>query len=153
VAVKPNSLANLVPAENGNSRGLKHGAYARLRLTEAAGETAELLAELVPLQHPADTPMLEAFGYVLEQMRAAATALGDATRRADRLRLSQDARGWTLAALAFAKELGMTPRARTEIGLDLARAGALVDRDLDLGRLTEGQRGKLAELLAIAEGK
>jgi hypothetical protein len=56
-------------------------------------------------------------------------------------------------ALRYAKELGMTPKARAELGLDLVRAGALADRDLDLDRLSDGQRTKLAELLSIAEGK
>jgi phage terminase small subunit len=145
--------SELKPAPIGNDRAVTHGAYARLRLSEAAGETAETFAELVPLQHPADLPMLEAFAFVFEQLRAAGKALEDATRRADRLRLSQDARGWTLATLRFAEAFGMTPKARAELGLDLVRAGALADRDLDLNRMTEGQRTKLAELLSIAEGK
>jgi len=150
----PRSLANLEPASNGNSRALTHGAYARLRLSEATGETADILRELVPLKHDADTPTIEAFAFVFEQLRAAGKALEDATRRADRLRLSQDARGWTLAALRFAEAFGMTPKARAELGLDLARAGAMVDRDdINLSRLSEAQRTKLAELLAIAEGR
>lgn len=153
MAPSPDSLANLEPAENGNSRGLTHGAYARLRLTEAAGETADTLRELVPLKHDADTAAIEVFAFVLEQLRAAGKALKDANRRADRLRLSQDAQGWSNVALRYAKELGMTPKARAELGLDLVRASALADRDLDLDRLSEGQRTKLAELLAIAEGR
>jgi hypothetical protein len=107
---------------------------------------------LVPLKHDADTAAIETFAFVLEQLRAAGKALKDANRRADRLRLSQDAQGWTNVALRYAKELGMTPKARGELGLDLVRAGAMADRDFDLKRLTEGQRTKLAELLAIAEG-
>lgn len=153
MAPSPASLANLEPASNGNSRALRHGAYARLRLSDAAGETADTLRELVPLKHDADTAAIETFAFVLEQLRAAGTALKNANRRADRLRLSQDAQGWANVALRYAKELGMTPKARAELGLDLVRASALADRDLDLERLTEGQRSKLGELLAIAEGK
>jgi hypothetical protein len=141
------------PFEPGNGMAISHGAYARLRLSEAAGETADTLRELVPLKHDADTAAIETFAFVIEQLRAAGKALKDAGRRADRLRLSQDAQGWANVALRYAKELGMTPKARAELGLDLVRAGALADRDLDLNRLSEGQRTKLAELLAIAEGK
>jgi len=72
------SLANLVRAENGNSRGLTHGAYARLRLSVAAGETADTLRELVPLKHDADTAAIETVAFVLEQLRAAGKALKDA---------------------------------------------------------------------------
>jgi hypothetical protein len=71
VAPSPASLANLEPASNGNSHALTHGAYARLRLSDEAGETADTLRELVPLKHDADTAAIETFAFVLEQLRAA----------------------------------------------------------------------------------
>jgi hypothetical protein len=151
-SIRGSNLRPAPPFQPGNQVAISHGAYARLRLSEATGETADTLRELVPLRHDADTAAIEVFAFTIEQLRAAAKALKDANRRADRLRLSQDAQGWANVALRYAKELGMTPKARAELGLDLARAGAMVDRDLDLNRLSETQRIQLDRLLSIAEG-
>jgi hypothetical protein len=150
---RTNGNTSLAPAPLGNSRALTHGSYARLRLSEAAGETADTLRELVPLKHDADTAAIETFAFVLEQLRAAGKALKDANRRADRLRLSQDAQGWANVALRYAKELGMTPKARAELGLDLVRAGAMVgdERDFDLACLSVKERATLEQLLDKAE--
>jgi hypothetical protein len=145
-----------VPAQPGNDLAVTHGAYSRLRLTEPAGETAEVLRELVPLQHDADLPTIEAFGFVLEQLRAAGRALEQASksgRRDTLIRLSQDAQGWANVALRFAKELGMTPAARAGLGLDLARASAVARTTsrFDPSRLTDEERRQLELLMSKAE--
>jgi hypothetical protein len=123
--------------EPGNGIAARHGAYARLQLSEKAGETADVLRELVPVYQESDEPLLQAFGYVLEQLRASAGALERAEGRKEQLRLSQDARGWTLAALRYAEHFAMTPRARTALGLDLVRGEAT--------RLTVTRLARLAE--------
>src|SRR5207249_3572151 len=120
-------------------------------------DTADVVRDLVPIGHDADEPTVQTFAFVLEQLRAAGKALEEAStngRRQQLLRLSQDANGWANTALRFAKELGLTPRSRAELGLDLARVrNAVEDRDVDLEKLSNAQRRKLAELLAIATGE
>jgi hypothetical protein len=143
------------PFEAGNDSAVKHGAYARLRLTEPAGETAEVLRELVPLQHDADLPTIEAFGFVLEQLRAAGKALEQASEKGQRdtlIRLSQDAQGWANTALRYAKELGLTPVARAGLGLDLARIGAAARTTrFDPQQLTDEERRQLELLMSKAQ--
>jgi hypothetical protein len=73
------SRNGLAPTPAGNDRAITHDAYARLRLSDAAGETAYTLHQIVPLEHDADTPTIEAFAFVLEQMGAAAAALEGAS--------------------------------------------------------------------------
>jgi hypothetical protein len=140
------------PFENGNAIAVTHGAYSRLRLSEPAGDTADVVRELVPLNHDADEPTIQTFAFVLEQLRAAGEALEQArgTGRRDKLlRLSQDANGWANTALRFAKELGLTPRARAELGLDLARARAAVR--FDWSRLTSAEKSTVDRLISKAE--
>jgi hypothetical protein len=121
----------------GNRGPMTHGAYARLRLSEAAAETADALRELAVVYDEADEPTLQAFGFVLEQMKAASAALNEAKTRADRLRLSADSRGWALAALRYAESFGMTPRARAALGLDSARTAGAQLTVTRLARLVE----------------
>jgi hypothetical protein len=109
------------PFTVGNRAAVKDGAYARLQLSEKAAETAEELRGLLPVVEEYDEPALQAFAYVLEQLKAAAGALENARDRETRLRLSQDARGWALAGLRYAEHFGATPRARAALGLDLLR--------------------------------
>lgn len=109
------------PFAPGNQVAAKHGAYARLRLSDAAAETADELRPLLVVYSEADEPSLQAFGLVLEQMKAAAGALEGAESRKEKLRLSQDARGCALAALRYAESFGLTPRSRVALGLDLVR--------------------------------
>jgi hypothetical protein len=144
---------NLTPVAAGNGLAVKHGAYSRLRLTEPAGEMADVMRELVPWQHDADEPTIQAFAFVLEQLRAAGEALEQARfgRRDTLLRLSQDANGWANTALRFAKELGLTPRARGELGLDLARIGAAARTRFDRSKLTEEEARQLELLMSKAE--
>jgi hypothetical protein len=71
----------LLPAPAGNDRAVIQGAYTRL--TERSGRRdSRHLREIVPLPHDADTPTIEAFTFVLEQMRAAAIQCAGAFARA-----------------------------------------------------------------------
>lgn len=124
----------------GNRGPLKEGAYSRLRLSEAAAETAEELRALLPIVEDYDEPAVQAFAYVLEQLKAAAGALENARDRETRLRLSQDARGWALAGLRYAEHFGATPRARAALGLDLARGHAANLTAKRLARLVEEEQ-------------
>ncbi len=120
----PDGFCTLVP---GNTASITHGSYAVLRLSPVAAETADVLRELAPVLDVADEPALQAFGLILEQLKAAAAALELASaegRREDVRYLSRDARGWTMTALKYAESFGMTPRARVALGLDLVRGRA-----------------------------
>lgn len=124
----------------GNRGPLKEGAYARLQLSEKAAETAEELRGLLPIVEDYDEPALQAFAYVLEQLKAAASALENAHNRETRLRLSQDARGWALAGLRYAEHFGATPRARAALGLDLLRGHETRLTVTRLARLVEEEQ-------------
>lgn len=150
-------LDNLVPAEVGNDRALTHGAYARLRLSEAAGETADVLRGDVPIVDDADEAAVQMLAYCLEQMKCAAKALEDAANgtgrkgREDMLRLSQDARGWVNTGLNVAAALGMTPAARAKLGLNVVKAQAVSRRNFNPDRLSPDERRELDRLVAKAE--
>lgn len=124
----------------GHELSLRHGSYARLRLSEKAAATADELRELLVVYDESDEPALQAFAFVVEQLKASATSLEETTNRATRLRLSQDARGWALAALRFSEQFGMTPRARIALGLDVVRG--------QVGQLTVT---RLAQLVAAED--
>jgi hypothetical protein len=144
---------NLTPVEAGNALAVTHGAYSRLRLSDAAGETADVVRDLVPIGHDADEPTVQAFAFVLEQLRSAGKALEEASangRRQQLLRLSQDANGWANTALRFAKELGLTPRSRAELGLDLARVRN-ASADYNLALLNDDEQSQLSRLLEKAK--
>jgi len=126
----------------GNASAVRHRAYARLQLSAAAAETADTLRSLVVVYDDADEAALQAFGMVLEQSKAAAAALEQATaegRREDALRLSQDARGWLGVALKYADAFGMTPRSRVALGLDLVRGQAASLTLTRLARLADAE--------------
>jgi hypothetical protein len=128
------------PFAPANTLAVKEGAYARLQLSEKAAETAEELRGLLPVVEEFDEPALQAFAYVLEQLKAAANALENARDREARLRLSQDARGWALAGLRYTEHLGATPRARAALGLDLFRGQQAQLTARRLARLVEEEQ-------------
>jgi hypothetical protein len=131
-------LANLRPgagaAGTENRRAITHGAYAAIAVAELEVKTRELFDALAS-DAPVRTPDggLPAFdGMIVRQ-------LAEALIRRDRVRLTEllhglespDGKlrgvveyGLRLDAqiLEYAKELGMTPRSRAALGLDLARS-------------------------------
>lgn len=120
--------------EPGNAARTTHGAYSKLALSEPAAETANELRPHLVIYDPADEPALQTFAFVLEQLRAAAAVLEEPGERENRLRLSQDARGWANTALKFSEQFGLTPRSRVALGLDLVRGQAA---SLTLTRLAQ----------------
>lgn len=139
--------------ESGNQVSVRHGAYSKLGLTEAAKPVAEQLRDLVPVSSPSDEPVIALLAVSLVQLSRAAAALEAAGDDRDKmLRLSADAQGWTKRAADLAAELGMTPRSRARLGLDLA---SLADRRapqaFDPSLLTDKERVTLARLMQKAE--
>jgi hypothetical protein len=120
----------------GNTLGVRHGAYATLKLAPRAEQIAVGLRDAVPVRSPADDAAIDAAAMLLAQVERAHLVLstrqgreldaavnGDtlgADERDDLRRLAQDARGWSNAALRYLDALGMTPRSRAALGLDIA---------------------------------
>jgi hypothetical protein len=136
----PNSLANLQPgsgAPPGNSRALSHGGYAaiaRERLDTRVREVFEALSADAPLRgHDGELPAADV---VVVQNMAEAMCRRDDVRdnirdyglfdqKTGDLRPALDLeRRLRREILKYADALGMTPRSRAALGLDLARTGS-----------------------------
>lgn len=151
------SRANLTPVGPGNALAVRHGAYSLLRLAPRAEELASQLREVVPVASPADAAAVEALAVILAQVERASAVLGRAQavevervtqgRRLTRIerhelaRLSQDLRGWLLAAHRYFDSLGLTPTARARLGLDLVRAEDALSRLAEEGQAVLRGRG------------
>ena len=128
---------HLVPAQPGNQLALKHGAYSVLRLAPRAREIRDELEELLPLRSPADAPTVDLLAMTLAQLERAFIHLGAIQideaeairdgRKIDRAtastlqRLQADARGWVGRAERLLDDLGLTPRSRVGLGLQVAQ--------------------------------
>lgn len=140
-------LANLRPGSGapvGNGRAVRHGAYAAVTEAELSGKVRELVEAL-----GADLPVRERDGGVpaadglalrllaenrVRRARVAESELRHGIEAPDGklrgivefgLRLDREAR-------ALAVELGMTPRSRAALGLDLVRAQSASEQLADL---------------------
>jgi hypothetical protein len=134
-AARRRALANLRPgpkAKPGNDLAVRHGAYASIGAAELDSETAAVVDALsadAPLKEAGELPAADAV--VVELLAACLIRL----RRVTRFHLD---RGWLTdadeprpsvalesklrrEALDLAEALGMTPRSRARLGLDLAR--------------------------------
>lgn len=135
-AGNPNSLANLRPfkgAATGNRRAATHGAYARV-----AAEALDAKATAIFDALSADAPLRADDGSLPTHDAAMVRLLADCLCRLDSLSawlagrwatpearpaLELEARLRTQAA-DFLDAMGMTPRSRAKLGLDVRRAGA-----------------------------
>ena len=162
-------LANLVdapPAPPGNTRAMKHGAYAAIaRVDDKVREVFDAIADDVPLRErdgglpAADTVIVQLLAEALVRRAGIAEYLAreaDAAaeeKRPPRLEESvlNFERRLRQEAARYADQLGMTPQSRSRIGLDLARTGAAVG-DLS-SALSERDPAKRKEmLLALGRG-
>lgn len=140
-AAAERSKANLVPggapAEPGNRRAVKHGLYATLareRLDDKRREIFDALAEDAPLRErdgglpAADAMIVELLAESIcrrvglrEYLDTQAEAAKSKPPRPDTNLLDLERRLRKEAA-GYADQLGLTPRSRTRIGLDLVHA-------------------------------
>jgi hypothetical protein len=144
----PRSLSNLKRGNNdapvGNTRTLKHGAYARVA-AEALDEKATTIFDALS----ADAPLRDTEGSLPAHDAVVVRLLADCLVRLDRVG------GWTVGreatddgqralelerklrdqALDLAESLGMTPRSRSKLGLNIARTA----QSFDLARHWQGQ--------------
>lgn len=118
------------PFQPGHELSLKHGAYASVALGPRVAELADELRPHVPGYTPADEIALRILCLGLARLERSAAAVDDADPAALE-RLRQDERGWSNTVRRFLSELGMTPRSRAQLGLDIARTGDELQRYLE----------------------
>lgn len=140
----PDPVLNLVPARRGQpGPALRHGAYSLLRLAPRAREIRDELEELLPLRSPTDAPTVDLLAMTLAQLERAFLHLGvvqadeaealrdgrkvDKQTAAALSRLQADARGWVGRAERLLDDLGLTPRSRVGLGLQLAQTKSAVE--------------------------
>lgn len=130
-------LANLrsaPAAPSGNRRALRHGGYARIAAERLDEKVAEVFDALV-----ADAPLRDADGGLPEVDHAAVHLAAEALCRLEDVRADVALRGVVdqrtggvrpvvelerrlrLEALDYLEALGMTPRSRSRLGLELMR--------------------------------
>jgi hypothetical protein len=140
----PGPASNLVPAKRGEpGPALRHGAYSLLRLAPRAREIRAELEELLPLRSDADSPALDLLSQCLSQVERAGVIIGalqveeteairdgrkiDPATAATLQRLQQDWRGWIGKAQKLLDDLGLSPRSRVQLGLDVVRTQSAVE--------------------------
>lgn len=136
------------PYEHGNAAGLRHGAYAELRLSERVRDLAPVLEQLVPGFRPSDAPMVALLALAWARLEAASAAI-DAAGPEELQRLRQDERGWANHAARVMDMLGMSPTARARLGLDVA----MTARTLTLTDLHAQAAVDDAERPAVEDGE
>ena len=137
-------LANLRPGagagDGGLQRGVKHGCYAQIAERELEGKVRELFDAI-----GADLPVRELDGGVPAQDAIPLRMLAETLIRRDRVRESELRHGIEAPdgklrgivefglrldgqALRLCEQLGLTPRSRVAIGVDLVRTRSAADR-------------------------
>jgi hypothetical protein len=109
----------------GNELSLGHGAYAVVALGPRTDEIAHDLRPLVPGYSPSDEPAVRLLSLAFGRLERAQMAL-DQLKPDEAARLRSDALGWANAARRLLNDLGMTPLARSRLGLTLARGESVV---------------------------
>lgn len=139
-------LANLNPGRGAagarNQRAVSHGAYARIVAAELEAKTREIFDAL-----SADAPLREADGGLPAADVLVVRMLAEVMVRRERVRLEELRHGFEAPdgklrgvveyglrldaqALEIAKEMGMTPLARSKLGLDTARTKQILKHEL-----------------------
>ena len=145
----------------GHTLTLRHGAYSTVKLSQAASQLLPWLREIAPAASDADEPVLAQLAIAMVRSSFADAALAQVEeaaaeqplsayigdRREALQRLRQDARAWTAQVARFGEMLGMTPRARAALGLQLREL-----QRLDRGRLTATETAELRRLLVKMGG-
>jgi hypothetical protein len=134
---------------------MRHGAYARHALAPLAAEHAEELRRLVPLYAESDEPSIRLLSIAMARIDRAEAALaqvdaasednplagfvGELGERVHELR--RDLRAWVNSAAKLADSLGLSPRARAALGLDVARQRDVLAEYLASAYPTDGEEG------------
>jgi len=143
------NLRNAPAAPAGNQRALRHGAYARISEPELDARTREIFMAIAE-----DAPVRSADGGLPAHDSIAVRLLAETLIRRDRVRAEELAHGLEIAsgprkgalrgvveyglrldgqALDLLDRLGMTPRSRAALGLDLARSARTLEDEIAAG--------------------
>lgn len=124
--------ANLIPAQPGEMRALKHGAWSLALTSERSGELADYLASIVPADSTADEPAIVLLAQVLARIERANAWLevhGDLDAKGNPRPVHRVLATWEAQARRLCADLGLTPTSRARLGLDVARARGAALRD------------------------
>lgn len=165
-AARSRQVANLRrgagAGDGGMQRARQHGAYARLPAERVDAKVREVAAAIAE-----DAPVRAADGGLPEHDTVAVRQLAEALCRLDDIGDYLQRRGWedengkprpvleyegTLRrhVLDLLRELGMTPRARAALGLDIVRAQATAESSL-AALAEEGREALAARVDALTE--
>lgn len=115
--------------KKGNRAAVKHGARANLPARQVEAKADEI-AEAVPVRghdgqlHPSDRHAVRMLADVLMRIDLASAHLaevGMVNRKGEAHSLLRHISRWEAHAARLMHELGMTPKARAELGVDLAK--------------------------------
>ena len=152
--------SNLQPAPPfapGNRAAERHGFYATVLSpveSDDLAEIADAVRELCPLDAEALEPLIQLVAGQLWRRRRAYKDLeanGVVRGRGKAAAILRDLSTLERSILEGLRALALTPQAAADFGVSLKKLSE-PGRDVDLGRLTEPQRRKLAQLLTIASG-
>lgn len=152
--LRERQLANLTPAppiQAGEQRALSHGGYADIAAARLDAKTRAIYDAL-----SADAPLRAADGGLpahdaaivsvlaiamchLEDVNAHLTQYGLFVRRRPRPAVELASR-LRKEIVSYLEQLGMTPKARANLGVDLARAASTLGDELDAARRAREQR-------------
>jgi len=139
------NLRNAPAAPLGNQRGRTHGVYAAIAEAELEAKTRQVFAALA-----ADAPVRDVDGGLPAPDALVVRMLAEVMVRRERVRVEELRHGLETRdgrlrgvveyglrldaqALEYAKELGMTPRSRAALGLDLARTHRSLEAEVAEG--------------------
>lgn len=126
IKVNSHKLDHHPPFAEGNTLGVKHGAYGTVVLAPRAAEIADGLREAMiseELHRPIFEPAIRACALVLARVERASVALDAAEEDPEigldmHMRLREDLRKWTNSARGYLSDLGLTPSALARISRD-----------------------------------
>jgi hypothetical protein len=152
------------PFQPGNEAGFRHGSYVSpIRLQGRAQEIAEMVAATLPICEQSDLLMVSVLAMAAARAERAQEALdrvddlasdpagpyvADRGQRFERLRADLDR--WISRISRLSEQLGLSPRDKVRLGIDVARAHAISEAAVHLERLSPEERQTLQQLLMKA---
>lgn len=125
------------PFQPGHQMSRKHGGYSLLGIGDRAEEICDQIRPTLPVYSPADETILQLLGVTCARIERASEAVAAVDEQATPLgaylagkdgpdlasslqRLRQDLRAWIGLARRLSADLGLSPRSRAALGLDIA---------------------------------
>jgi hypothetical protein len=108
------------PFEQGNELSLSHGAYSELRIGKRAAELVDDIRKDVVSYRSSDEWMVRLLALSWARVEAITAALETATEPSVQAELDRQQHRWVNRAAALLGQLGMTPKSRWAMGVDIA---------------------------------